>query len=96
MNAPWLPSPAEVSKYVAKAKATGLITERPLAPTPARNEYLRRQKSLSPEDRAEIAEQRRRHLAEKKLSEHERGRLAMERSMAAAERRKLKRRICCG
>jgi hypothetical protein len=85
-----------VSRYVAKARANGLITEQPLAKSPARNEYLRRQKSLSPEERAEIAEQRRRHLAEKRLSEQERGRLAMERSMAAAERRKLKRRICRG
>jgi hypothetical protein len=43
MTAPWLPSPAEVAKYVAKAKATGLISDRQLAPTPRRDQYLRQE-----------------------------------------------------
>jgi hypothetical protein len=44
MNRPaWLPSPAEVAKYVSRARSEGLISDQKLASTPRRDEYLRQE-----------------------------------------------------
>ena len=43
MTAPSLPSPAEVSRFVERARGEGLISDRQLAPTPRRDQYLRQE-----------------------------------------------------